>query len=114
MSTVSTPPLVGRDLDLAVAREQLARSARGTPASLLVRGEAGMGKSRLVAELAGEAGELGHPVVVGRADDLDHGIPFAAFRDLLARLDPKGPAPTRPTRCAPPSRATTPRPTPST
>jgi DNA-binding CsgD family transcriptional regulator len=91
VSTVSTPPLVGRDLDLAVAREQLTRSARGTPASLLVRGEAGMGKSRLVAELAGEAGQLGHPVVVGRADDLDHGIPFAAFRDLLARLDPQGP-----------------------
>ncbi|MGH9262802.1 MAG: AAA family ATPase, partial [Acidimicrobiales bacterium] len=91
MSTVSTPPLVGRELDLAVAREQLTRSARGTPASLLVRGEAGIGKSRLVAELAGVAGELGHPVVVGRADDLDHGIPFAAFRDLLARLEPDGP-----------------------
>jgi hypothetical protein len=43
VSIVSTPPLVGRDLDLAVAREQLTRSARGTPASLLVRGEAGMG-----------------------------------------------------------------------
>jgi DNA-binding CsgD family transcriptional regulator len=91
VSTVSTPPLVGRELDLAVAREQLTRSARGTPASLLVRGEAGIGKSRLVAELAGVAGELGHPVVVGRADDLDHGIPFAAFRDLLARLEPDGP-----------------------
>jgi len=91
VSTVSTPPLVGRDLDLAVAREQLTRSARGTPASLLVRGEAGIGKSRLVAELADAAGQLGHPVVVGRADDLDHGIPFAAFRDLLARLDPEGP-----------------------
>jgi len=88
---VTTPPLVGRDLDLAVAREQLTRSARGTPASLLVRGEAGIGKSRLVAELADAAGRLGHPVVVGRADDLDHGIPFAAFRDLLARLDPDGP-----------------------
>ena len=88
---MSTPPLVGRDLDLAVAREQLTRSARGIPASLLVRGEAGMGKSRLVAELADAAGGLGHPVVLGRADDLDHGIPFAAFRDLLARLEPTGP-----------------------
>jgi DNA-binding CsgD family transcriptional regulator len=91
VSTVSTPPLVGRDLDLAIAREQLTRSAGGTPASLLVRGEAGMGKSRLVAELAEAAGDLGHPVVVGRADDLDRGIPFAAFRDLLARLSPEGP-----------------------
>jgi DNA-binding CsgD family transcriptional regulator len=91
VSTEGTPPLVGRELDLAIAQEQLARSARGTPASLLVRGEAGIGKSRLVAELAGVAAELGHPVVVGRADDLDHGIPFAAFRDVLARLGSDGP-----------------------
>jgi DNA-binding CsgD family transcriptional regulator len=90
VSKLSTPPLVGRDLDLAVAQEQLVRSARGTPASLLVRGDAGIGKSRLVAELADAAGRLGHPVVVGRADDLDRGIPFAAFRDVLARLEPEG------------------------
>lgn len=82
------PPLVGRELDLAVAREQLTRIARGVPASLLVRGEAGIGKSRLASELTDEAARLGHPVVIGRADDLDQGIPFAVFRDLLARLDP--------------------------
>jgi DNA-binding CsgD family transcriptional regulator len=28
--------------------------------------------------------------VVGRADDLDHGIPFAVFRDVLTRLVPEG------------------------
>ena len=83
---VPTPPLVGRELDLAVALEQLKRVERGTPASLLVRGDAGIGKSRLVAELASRAQALGYPVVAGRADDLDHGIPYAVFRDLLARL----------------------------
>jgi DNA-binding CsgD family transcriptional regulator len=91
VSTVRTPPLVGRELDLAVAREQLTRIARGVPASLLLRGEAGIGKSRLATELAYDAARLGHPTVIGRADDLDHGIPFAAFRDLLARLDPEVP-----------------------
>jgi DNA-binding CsgD family transcriptional regulator len=88
VSTVRTPPLVGRDLDLAVAFEQLARVERGMPACLLVRGEAGIGKSRLVGELADRAQARGYGVVVGRADDLDHGIPFAVFRDLLARLGP--------------------------
>ncbi|HEX8804432.1 MAG TPA: AAA family ATPase, partial [Acidimicrobiales bacterium] len=91
MSTVRTPPLVGRDLDLAVALEQLARVEQGMPACLLVRGEAGIGKSRLVGEVTDRAGGRGHAVLVGRADDLDHGIPFALFRDMLARLGPDGP-----------------------
>ena len=78
-------PLVGRELDLATALEQLKRVEGGTPASLLVRGEAGIGKSRLVAELADRARQLGHAVLAGRADDLDHGIPYAVFRDLVAR-----------------------------
>jgi len=92
VSTVRTPPLLGRDLDLAVALEQLTRVEQGMPACLLVRGEAGIGKSRLVGELADRAQARGYPVVVGRADDLDHGIPFAAFRDVLARLGPGGAA----------------------
>ena len=83
---MQTPPLVGRELDLAVALEQLKRVERGAPSSLLVRGEAGIGKSRLVAELAARAAALGHTVVSGRADDLDAGIPYALFRDLLGRL----------------------------
>lgn len=86
---MAMPPLVGRELDLAVALEQLKRVERGTPAALLVRGDAGIGKSRLVAELAGRASQLGYSVLSGRADDLDHGIPYAVFRDVLARLDPE-------------------------
>jgi DNA-binding CsgD family transcriptional regulator len=78
-------PLVGRELDLAAALEQLKRVEAGTPAALLVRGEAGIGKSRLVVELSDRARQLGHTVLTGRADDLDHGIPYAVFRDLLAR-----------------------------
>ena len=78
-------PLVGRELDLAAALEQLKRVEAGTPAALLVRGEAGIGKSRLVAEVADRARQVGHVVLTGRADDLDHGIPYAVFRDVIAR-----------------------------
>ncbi len=81
-----TPPLVGRELDLAVALEQLKRVEGGASAALLVRGEAGIGKSRLVDEVAVRAGHTAHPVLVGRADDLDHGIPYAVFRDLVGRV----------------------------
>jgi DNA-binding CsgD family transcriptional regulator len=85
-----TPPLVGRELDLEVALQQLERIECGSPAALVVRGEAGIGKSRLVAELVARAEQLAYPVMVGRADDLDHGIPFAVFRDVLTRLVPGG------------------------
>jgi DNA-binding CsgD family transcriptional regulator len=91
-SFMETPPLVGRELDLAVALEQLKRIQLGVPASLLVRGEAGIGKSRLVAELADRARALGYVVAVGRADELDRGIPYAVFRDVLARLSHDGSA----------------------
>jgi DNA-binding CsgD family transcriptional regulator len=82
---VSGPPLVGRELDLAVALEQLKRVELGTSASLLVRGEAGIGKTRLVDEVTARATQTNHAVLAGRADDLDHGIPYALFRDLASR-----------------------------
>ena len=85
---MSMPPMLGRELDLAVAVESLKRLDNGTPASLLVRGDAGIGKSRLVAELAARSRQLGHVTLLGRADDLDRGIPYALFRDLLARAGP--------------------------
>jgi AAA ATPase domain len=53
-----SPPLVGRELDLAVVLEQLKRIELGAPVALLVRGEAGIGKSRLVAELVARARTL--------------------------------------------------------
>jgi predicted ATPase len=88
-----TPPLVGRELDLAVALEQLKRLEAGRPSSLLIRGEAGIGKSRLVAEVVQRAKQVGHTALVGRADDLDAGIPYALFLDLLARLGDVSDAP---------------------
>jgi hypothetical protein len=41
---METPPLVGRELDLAVALEQLKRIQHGVPASLLVRGSSPDGR----------------------------------------------------------------------
>ena len=84
---LQTPPLIGRERDLAVGLEQLKRIEKGGSASVLIRGEAGIGKTRLATELAGRAEQLGHRVLVGRADEFDRGIPYAPFRDMLARLE---------------------------
>ena len=78
--------LIGRERHLEVAAGQLERARRGSAVSVLVRGEAGLGKTRLAGEIATRADAAGLRALMGRADDLDRGIPYAVFRDLLARL----------------------------
>ncbi len=53
---VSSPVLVDRDAEVAQLRAALQRAAAGQPATVVVAGEAGVGKTRLVAELVGNAG----------------------------------------------------------
>jgi len=58
--TVHSPGFVGRERELAALADALA----GSPSLVLVEGEAGIGKSRLVAEfLAGEPGQRLRPLV---------------------------------------------------
>jgi class 3 adenylate cyclase len=66
-------PLVGREAELERLREawaQVVRGAAQSPAGLLVHGDAGVGKSRLVGALAEEARAVGAGIV-----EL-HGSPF--------------------------------------
>ncbi|HKE74887.1 MAG TPA: BTAD domain-containing putative transcriptional regulator [Acidimicrobiales bacterium] len=76
-----TPPFVGRGAELAAAGEVWARSAGGARL-LLVTGEVGVGKSRLVAELARQAADGGGLVLVGRAGG-DGRRPYEALVDAL-------------------------------
>ncbi|MGH3696890.1 MAG: AAA family ATPase [Pseudonocardiaceae bacterium] len=66
-ATVGMRAMVGRDAELATARRVLAASRAGDGGVLLVTGEAGIGKSRLLAELAALADANGYAVLSGRA-----------------------------------------------
>src|SRR5215208_280380 len=84
---VSSPTFVGRAEQLATFDQALARAAAGEPAALLVAGESGVGKSRLVAEFAERAGAAGARVLTGDCVELGEGeLPYAplvgALRDL--------------------------------
>lgn len=70
--------MVGRDAELDVVRALFARAVEGVPAALLVEGEAGIGKSRLLREFGAE--------VANRAD-----VHVGWCLDLGASRTPFGP-----------------------
>ena len=61
MTAVRSPELVGRRAELATAVRMVFAADRGDGGTLLVTGEAGIGKSRLVAEIRSRAAAAGRP-----------------------------------------------------
>src|SRR5207249_1073181 len=59
-------PLVGREVELLQLRDALQAALAGRGQLVAVMGDAGIGKSRLVAELVAEAGKKGARVLLGR------------------------------------------------
>src|SRR6266487_1535084 len=90
MATATNPVFVGRSEELGRLLRVLARAEKGWPAVALVAGDAGVGKTRLLAELAGHAERQGARVLLGGCMEAgDLGLPYVpfvdAFRDLGAR-----------------------------
>ena len=78
-------PLVGRSDQLDLLRQWLAEALSGTPRVVLLSGEAGVGKSRLVTELIAEAREAGVRPFAGRCLE-DSQIPLLALAPMLDTL----------------------------
>lgn len=74
-------PLTGREAELASLREAVNRVAEGRPGVLFVVGEAGLGKSRLLAEL--RATETGVTWLEGRAIAYASAAPYHPWRRPL-------------------------------
>jgi DNA-binding NarL/FixJ family response regulator len=85
--------LVGRAEELGSLDMLITRLDEDEPAALELAGEPGIGKSRLLSELATRARDLGHTVLAGRATELERGLPFSVFvdalDDYLMALDPR-------------------------
>ncbi|MGE5137406.1 MAG: helix-turn-helix transcriptional regulator [Gemmatimonadota bacterium] len=75
--------LVGRDGELRRLLDLLDNAATGQPAHALVSGDAGVGKTRLVGELAARAAARGFAVLSGRCAELGDTIPYLPLADAL-------------------------------
>ncbi|MEV0479834.1 AAA family ATPase [Streptomyces sp. NPDC050508] len=78
---------VGRGDELARLDAVLDGLGRGESAVVEVTGEAGIGKGRLVAELASRARARGMTVLRGRAAEYERHSPLRPFSDAFADLD---------------------------
>ncbi len=77
------PVLIGRAPQLAWVDRLLEEAAGGKGQAIFLRGEAGIGKSRLVGEARSMASRHGFLLVEGRCFEPDRSLPYAPFVDLL-------------------------------
>ncbi|MGX6600939.1 BTAD domain-containing putative transcriptional regulator [Micromonosporaceae bacterium Da 78-11] len=93
--TVATPPaatgFVGRSDVLADLRADLRRARDGHGGTALISGDAGIGKTRLVTELAATATAQGVRVLWGRCHEADFAPAYWPWLPVLRRLGPPRP-----------------------
>ena len=79
--------LVGRAAELAALTGALDAAVAGRPSGVLLGGDAGVGKSRLLAEAADRAAAAGCAVLVGRClDTAESALPYLPFTEIIGRL----------------------------
>ncbi len=80
--------LVGRDTEMARLRALLDDAAAGRAVTALVGGDAGVGKSRLIAEVMTVAGRRGFTVLFGQCAEIGDSVPYLPFADAFRTAPP--------------------------
>ncbi len=83
---VTCPMLIGRENHLATLRQLVENTRRGDTHLALISGEAGVGKSRLVAGIKAYAADQGFLLLQGQCFPSDLTYPYAPLLDLLRSL----------------------------
>ena len=76
-------PLIGREEEVASLTRALDDAEQGTPSTIFLAGEGGVGKTRLAESLVAEATRRKWSTAVGRAYPVETGVPYALFSDAL-------------------------------
>jgi predicted ATPase/class 3 adenylate cyclase len=75
--------LVGREEELSTLEDALLAACRGEGSVVVLSGDAGMGKSRLCAELAARAETIGATVMEGSCSEADLALPYLPFLEAV-------------------------------
>ena len=83
----ATQPILGRDRELALLADLLGLAGEPRSRSVLLVGDAGVGKTRLLRELVARADAAGWQTLVGHCLDFgDSALPYLPFSELFGRL----------------------------
>ncbi|HEY6418561.1 MAG TPA: AAA family ATPase [Candidatus Binataceae bacterium] len=74
---------VGREAERTTLRRVLEQARGGRGGTAMVDGPAGVGKTRLVAEICAEAARTGFLSIAGSCYDRDESVPFVPFVEIL-------------------------------
>jgi predicted ATPase/DNA-binding CsgD family transcriptional regulator len=77
------PVLIGRTSQLEALTRLIEQARSGSGGTALIAGEAGMGKSRLVAEMKSHAAQQSFSILQGNCFESDRALPYAPIIDLL-------------------------------
>ncbi|MGB0385679.1 MAG: adenylate/guanylate cyclase domain-containing protein [Ardenticatenaceae bacterium] len=86
LSHHSKSALVGRRAEIDLFSERLQAFLGGTGSLIIVEGEAGIGKSRLVEEFSDQALAKGITTLIGAADAVEKSTPYYAWRVVFKKL----------------------------
>jgi len=81
-----TSEMVGRSVESDELNSMLAALVDGHSEILVIEGEAGIGKSRVVEHLLGEADALGLRILFGAGDAIESTSPYRAWGPILGQL----------------------------
>jgi len=86
---VSSPVLIGRQVEVASLHALINQARKGHGQMVLLSGEAGIGKSRLAAEVKTQAQAHGFLVLQGNCFPTDRSTPYAPLLDLFGSSQTK-------------------------
>lgn len=78
-----SPVLVGRAREVEAIDRMLEHVSSGDGATIVISGEAGVGKSRLAGEVRSRAAQQGFTVLLGHCFESDRTVPYAPLLDIL-------------------------------
>ncbi len=83
----SAIPFVARGTEIARLRAALDRARNGAPAAVLVSGDAGVGKSRLLSEFTAAAQDQNTHLLLGRCVSVgENGLPYLPFKEIIEQV----------------------------